>query len=373
MTMCFVQIMFAQTNSAIKPYVDFLETQHVSSKDYIFNLFENYDIVILCERDHREITQYDLILDILKDKRFQNIQNTYFEIGNSKYNDKLNDFLHDSSLTDEEVTKTALQMQRNMFPLWEKANYTYYLKGVHKINSKLTDNKKVNVFNLDFGILWEESDEEKNRQKEANIGDRDSVMAVKFIQCYKQSKTKKALLVLNFRHAFLQDMFGRKNTGRFIADEFEGKVANVYINSFVLKKSNVTDQDIPKTVVGTPQDGKWEAAFMKSDKRDVAFNFTGTPFGNDAFDMLPFPNEMKYSDVFTGFIHYNYLPDFRTVSGIENFIDDEFYKELVNRYQFYNEEIPSENELKMDFNTVTEETYREEFPDTVEEIEKFLN
>ena len=166
MTMCFVQIMFAQTNSAIKPYVDLLETQHVSSKDYIFNLFENYDIVILCERDHREITQYDLILDILKDKRFQNIQNTYFEIGNSKYNDKLNDFLHDSSLTDEEVTKTALQMQRNMFPLWEKANYTYYLKGVHKINSKLTDNKKVNVFNLDFGILWEESDEEKNRQKE---------------------------------------------------------------------------------------------------------------------------------------------------------------------------------------------------------------
>ncbi|MEA5063805.1 MAG: hypothetical protein VB054_10790, partial [Petrimonas sp.] len=55
----------------------------------------------------------------------------------------------------------------------------------------------------------EECEAANKRQKEANIGDRDSVMAVKFIQCYKQSKTKKALLVLNFRHAFLQDMFGR--------------------------------------------------------------------------------------------------------------------------------------------------------------------
>lgn len=327
----------SQTDKNLKVYTDFLEKQNTSAKDYVLNLFDSYDIVILCERDHREITQYDLILEILKDKRFtRNIQNAYFEVGNSKYNDELNNFLHNSSLTDNEVAKTALQMQRNMFPLWEKANYAYYLKNVHKINSKLADNNKVNIYNLDLGIRWEDSEKEKNHQKELNGADRDSTMAVNFIEYHKQSKTKKALVVLNFRHAFLQDMLGRKNAGRFIADEFKGKVANVYINSIIFKSSKVTDRDVSQTAIGTQQNGKWEAAFIKSGKKDVAFNLVGTPFGNDPFDMLPFPNEMKYSDVFTGFIHYNYFPDFCVVSGIENFIDDKYYEELIKRYQFFN-------------------------------------
>ena len=365
------QTAFSQTNSAIKPYADFLNTQHVSSKNYVFNLFEDYDIVILCERDHREITQYDLILDILKDERFSNIQNAYFEIGNSMYNDVLNTFLHNSSLTDEEVTENTLQMQRTLFPLWEKANYSYYLKGVHKINASLPEHKKINIFGLDLGISWEASNEEKIRQKEANAGDRDSIMAVNFIQYYKQSKTKKALVVLNFRHAFLQDMW-RSNAGRFIADEFKGKVANVCINSIIIKSSTITDQDVPETTIGTPQDGKWEAAFMKTNKKDLAFDFAGTPFGNDAFDMIPFPNELKYSDVFTGFIHYNYLPDFRVVLGVENYIDDEFYQELISRYKLYDENLPDKDKLKASFGSVRETTYRKEIPIVVEEIEQYL-
>jgi len=361
------------SNENLKIYTDFLNKEHTSSKDYVFELFKKYDIVILCERDHGEITQYDLIINILKDSRFQHIQNVYTEIGNSQYNDQLNDFLHNSSLTNDEAAKSALQMQRNMFPLWEKANYLYFLKSVHNINSKLKDDKKVNVFNLDFGICWEASDEEKKKQSATHSNDRDSFIAGEFIKYYKKSKTKKALVILNYRHAFLQDMFGRKNAGRFIADEFGSKVANVYINSFILKSTKITDQDVPETAIGTQHDGKWEASFIKSGKKDIAFNFAGTPFGNDAFDMIPFPNNLKYSDVFTGFIHYNYFPDLRRVLGIDGFIDDEFYKELAKRYQFYDEEIPPKNELKTDYNTVMEITYREEFSDAVKEIEKWVS
>ena len=59
--------------------------------------------------------------------------------------------------------------------------------------------------------------------------------------------------------------------------------------------------------------------------------------------------------------------------GIDGFIDDEFYKELAKRYQFYDEEIPPKNELKTDYNTVMEITYREEFSDAVKEIEKWVS
>jgi len=38
----------------VKPYVDFLKTQHTSPKDYILGLFEKYDVVILQEPPHGE-------------------------------------------------------------------------------------------------------------------------------------------------------------------------------------------------------------------------------------------------------------------------------------------------------------------------------
>ena len=58
------------SNLHIEAYTTFLQGEHPSAKDYILGLFARYDIVILCERDHREMTQYELILDILADKRF---------------------------------------------------------------------------------------------------------------------------------------------------------------------------------------------------------------------------------------------------------------------------------------------------------------
>ena len=42
-------------NLHIEAYTSFLQEEHASAKDYILGLFAQYDIVILCERDHREI------------------------------------------------------------------------------------------------------------------------------------------------------------------------------------------------------------------------------------------------------------------------------------------------------------------------------
>ncbi|HET9825741.1 MAG TPA: hypothetical protein VFP87_10410 [Chitinophagaceae bacterium] len=72
---------FSQSNAAIAPYISFLNNQTTSAKDYILNLFKNHDIVIVCERNHDEFTQYDLILDIVNDKRFiQTVGNVFTEL-----------------------------------------------------------------------------------------------------------------------------------------------------------------------------------------------------------------------------------------------------------------------------------------------------
>jgi hypothetical protein len=58
-------------DQAIGKYVRFLETQKQTPVDYIMGLFAKYDIVVLCERAHPEITQYDMICELTSDKRFQ--------------------------------------------------------------------------------------------------------------------------------------------------------------------------------------------------------------------------------------------------------------------------------------------------------------
>ena len=59
---------FAQ-NPVIEPYVNFLNhIDKTSAKDYILQKFDDHDIVILCERDHSEFTQYELVKEILSDE-----------------------------------------------------------------------------------------------------------------------------------------------------------------------------------------------------------------------------------------------------------------------------------------------------------------
>lgn len=80
-------------------YEDFLASQNLSAKEYILSLFKKYDIVILCERDHRELTQYDLILEVISDEQFRaEVGNVYTEIGNYQRNNFLNEYLCDDAL-----------------------------------------------------------------------------------------------------------------------------------------------------------------------------------------------------------------------------------------------------------------------------------
>ena len=67
-----------KTNPELTKYVDFLEKQNVSAKDYVLGLFKKYDVVVLCERHHGEMTQYYLIYDIVSSPYFEkNVGNIF--------------------------------------------------------------------------------------------------------------------------------------------------------------------------------------------------------------------------------------------------------------------------------------------------------
>jgi hypothetical protein len=106
----------AQTHSPeLNPYVNFLRTQNVSAKDYILGLFKTKDIVMLCERDHRDTTQYDLYLSLISDKRFiAEVGNVFTEIGTSTLNPRTNAFLHTDGLSQDSLNKLLISPARHL-------------------------------------------------------------------------------------------------------------------------------------------------------------------------------------------------------------------------------------------------------------------
>ena len=63
---------FLHGNDSIAKFVSFLTNQNLlTPKEYIFKSFEKNDIIIISERHHAELKQYELIIDVLKDERLK--------------------------------------------------------------------------------------------------------------------------------------------------------------------------------------------------------------------------------------------------------------------------------------------------------------
>jgi len=329
----------------LKPYVDFLRLRNTPAKEYILSLFDKHDIVIICERDHRDSTQYDLYLSLLSDERFaKNVRNVFMEIGVSTLNPVMNAFLHATELSEDSAESAVRYFHRNcsFYPLWEKANYSDFIRGVWQINQRLPANLKLNLYPSDVPFDWQGMDTTKYRSFWKTIGARDSIMAAQIISTvgtFAQARDlpKKALVIMNFRHAFghrFEFPPGRKpnNVGRFLFDAYGDRVANVYVN-FLSWKADSASKDLKLVAI---QNGKWDAALRISGKQDVGFDFAGSPFGEDGLDIWPYQTPFRFNEVFTGFVYYLPPERWRAVSGVQGLVDTTFAQEVLRRQTIFN-------------------------------------
>ena len=332
-------ICIGQTSSGIASYTSFLNGQKQSAKEYILDLFKTHDIVIICERDHREITQYDLFLDIIGDKRFVNtVGNVFTEIGLSNLNPALNTFLHTKNLPNDEQNRQILNFQRNLSwnVLWEKYNYTYFLKGLYKINSRLSEQNAIWLYPSEVPFDWQKVDSSNYKEIVMPlIENRDSIIASQIIQQISKigarpGHHKKALIIMNFRHAFnrnfpLPDGRQISNAAAFLFKQYGNRVANVLLNPLKIDLNG-------KQSLG--QDGKWDAAFADVGNIPLGFNLIGTPFGKDSFDLWPVGKPtLTYQDMFTGFAFYQPIEIQKLVTGIPGFLDSAYLDEFFRRYE----------------------------------------
>jgi len=318
----------------IAPYVEFLETQQEGSIDYIFSLFEKYDIVILGERDHRDTTQYVLIEKILSDTRFiNNVGNVFTEVGTCNRKDWVNKVLKDNYINHQRFESALRNVYRELDweVIWEKYNYWMFLNSIYNINKNLPDSKKITLYPIDVEYDWSKTKTQQDRERiYARIYNgeiRDSIMAENFSQNYnrilsREGKQGKALVILNGRHA-PQVNESKKRTAAYIFEKYPKQVANIMINWVDITKSG------NEYLLG---EGKWDASFRYLGNPSVGFDFANSPFGEDLFTITAdLKEKIQYKDAFTGFIFYKPIEEWVNVIGIPNIIDDEFLPELKRR------------------------------------------
>jgi hypothetical protein len=146
-----------------------------------------------------------------------------------------------------------------------------------------------------------------------------------------RSTPPKCLVVMNYRHAF--DLTGRSpevkrtNTYEFIKDAFGNRAANVLLNT--------------RIVISVPiAEGLWDRSFEETGNQPAGFDFKGSPFGKDPFDMFPFnpavKGKLKYQDVFTGLVYAHPLDDQYLQNGIPGYFDG-FEEEVLRRARLISE------------------------------------
>lgn len=174
-------------DKALLPYINFIEKQNTDPVDYIFNLYDKYDIVILGERDHRDTTQYILIEKIMSDPRFiQKVGHVFTEVGVYNQTDNINRVLKNQYSSEDDFTGVLRNIYRDLDyeAVWEKYNYWYFLSSIYRINKDLPQHEKITLHLTDASFNWNECRDTVTWKKNLNqiyLGSfRDIVMGGKY-------------------------------------------------------------------------------------------------------------------------------------------------------------------------------------------------
>ena len=332
-----------QSYASTKPFVRFLKKQHTTPVDYVMGLFDKYDVVVLCERAHPEMTQWDFIYDVVRDPRFiSKVGHIFTEYGQKGMQADLDKFMMTDSLGEPQVKDQVLHLMRNMpvWPSWTNYNLYHYLTRLYHLNQALPAGNRVRHHFTDAAVDWSaiRTNKDYKEYQRKLIWNRDSLMAVTVIEemrelAAKPGKQPKCLVIMNYRHAMdLTDRLPgapRVNTYEFLKDSFGNRAANVLINT--------------RFIVSVPlAGGVWDDAFEQTGNRPVGFDFRGSPFGSCNFDLFPFDmifrpmkgpsanGSLRYRDVFNGFVFTHPVKDQYFQPNTPGYFDG-FEQEYIRR------------------------------------------
>lgn len=367
----------ANAQTTVAQYKACLEKHGEDPVEYIFRLFEKADVVILGERDHRDITQYDFISRLLADKRFsERIGYVYTEVGCTNKTESANKLIKTDWASEEDFQKALREHLRyeDYGFLWEKTNRSTFLDNLYHINQKLPHDKRITLGLTDIAFDWTQwTSPDKYKwtfpnkyrkwarkntyfHKGQRTFIRDREMAKNFLSQYKKQKAinghQKALVIWNEPHA-MRLPHGKCAGYRTKKSLGEENVKIVCLNWYIW--SNPGEFDFAASSgPGLIDDGRWDAAFQLTGNKPVGFDLKGTPFGDTK--AWHYNDGTSWKDLSDGYIFLNPFYEFIGSIGIKNILNDECKPDMQRRLNLMADtgEMPSNDwdEMKLYYNTV---------------------
>lgn len=377
-----------QPHDSIRTFVDYLNKgTHLSASEYILNSFNEKDIVVLSERLHPEFTQYEMIVDVLKNERFKG--NVYTEIGVFNSGVPINEFLLKEGLSKEEKESELLKIYRNIDydPIWPDYNFYYLISSIYDINQQRKPDEKIFLYPLDLKFSWDsiKCNEQYNmifemmepQNNNPPVLDRNVVMARHFIRAYEDAKylnpnKKKALVIMNTYHGYTRIPKYLPNPTEPLTYSASEYIYKTYPNSTkgILINFYPTSYEV-KLVAG----GKWDAAFKVTGISNAGFDIKGSPFGKTEFDMYNFGynafETVNFEYIFDGLIYFEPIENFQLVFGIPGIFNDpafvdEYYRRAAFEENITIEEARSSKEIKENI-----EKYNVKKVEKMQDLDKF--
>ena len=167
-------------------------------------------------------------------------------------------------------------------------------------------------------------------------------MADNFLAFYMEqeprNKHKKALIITSREYAGKYHVPYRgtiiKRQASYIKDIYGDRVKTVALNWYKWIPLEWYEAFIPNKTNGLSADGKFDAAFELTNCNPVGFNLENSPFGEEEYD-YPFDNNLKWEDVFDGYIFYEPYYNFIGKIGFPTQLKTKHAKELVRRLKIY--------------------------------------
>lgn len=321
----------------IAPYVDFLKTQSVQPGDYLLQQYDQYDIVVFCERDHRDLTQYYFLAELINDPRFYTrVSTIYTELGACNYNRELNQVLTDTLSSEKAIEARLISIYRDISyqVIWDKYNLFWFMREVYRFNRQHAG-YPISIEMTSHEFDWSSiTDSAMYRRKFEEVESMYDTSMASFVTSHFRAKQvekrNKALIIMNYPHTLVRwtnpkNKTFEKQFASYLNKALPGKACYIMVNPARLNTSPVAG-------------GKWDAAFKACGYPKVGFDFKNTPFARDTFDVWPPKNTgpLLFGDLFDGFIYINPTHDMQYAIGFPGFVDRKFSKVLLERFTFAN-------------------------------------
>jgi len=259
--------------------------------NYVMQLFDKYNIVILCERWHPECTQWEFFSKIVLNDTFATkVQNVFTEIGNFQNQEQLVSFMNTRFSTEADLQRATAEIAREgggSWPIWANTNFYDFIFHLHRYNEAKDSLNRINLFFTD-DFNWDKISTPAQYDSLMRADDPDSIMAYHVINQFNKLANKKCLVITNTRHAW---NIGT-NEAAYIFSKYPDQTAVVLIN--------FTTQMLYPAMNGT-----LDAAALEIPDSIWAIDFKKCPLGNTHWDLFPLNkfNRLTYKDFFAGMVY----------------------------------------------------------------------